>query len=100
MSASWKTVTFIPAPNDVPGHLILPLLLGAGALEVSTTVKPSESGSDTSNTSDASRWPPRLYSGEIQLSISVLWPDNHAQNPDEVLRRAIPGPLSGPFPFC
>lgn len=98
MPASWKTVAFIPSPREVPAHMILPLLLGAGALEVRTTLAPSDAVSTVPNETEPS-WPPPMYTGEVKLSISVLWPDDLALSPDQALARAIRNPLCAPFPM-
>lgn len=74
-AATWVPVTYLPAQADQ----VLPALLAAGALEVQTNVRPKGPRDP-----DPLLWPHRM---EVDMTMSVLWPDDLEETPNDVTRR-------------
>ncbi|MFV8227362.1 hypothetical protein [Mycolicibacterium fortuitum] len=79
-AATWVPVTMLPADRI----RVLPRLLAAGAREVQINVKPVPQRSSIPDYDPLfSSEPP-----EVKVTVLALWPDNHAQTPDDALRVA------------
>lgn len=79
-AATWIPVTTLPADTT----RVLPRLLAAGAHEVQINVKPIPKRAGFPD------YDPLLSSEPLEVKVTVLalWPDNHAQTPDDALRVA------------